>query len=69
MSSVEPRATPDSLGELTARVTRDIATLDGELTEIDMLVTQARTEAERHELKRTQATEKLIRLGLRELSS
>jgi two-component system, NarL family, sensor histidine kinase DegS len=59
VSSVEPRAKPDSLGELTARVTRDIATLDGELAEIDMLVTQARTEAERHELKRTQATEKL----------
>ena len=59
MSSVEPRPTPDSLAELTARVTRDIATLDGELAEIDMLVTQARTEAERHELKRTQATEKL----------
>ena len=62
MSSVEPRAKPDSLGELTARVTRDIATLDGELAEIDMLVTQARTEAERHELKRTQATEKLASL-------
>ncbi len=62
MSSVEPRAKPDSLGELTARVTRDIATLDGELAEIDMLVTQARTEAERHELKRTQAIEKLASL-------
>ena len=62
MSSVEPSAKPDSLGELTARVTRDIATLDGELAEIDMLVTQARTEAERHELKRTQATEKLANM-------
>jgi two-component system, NarL family, sensor histidine kinase DegS len=62
VSSVEPRATPDSLGELTARVSRDVATLDGELAEIDMLVTQARTEAERHELKRTQATEKLAGL-------
>ena len=62
MSSVEPRAAPDSLGELTARVSRDIVTLDGELAEIDMLVTQARTEAERHELKRTQATEKLAGL-------
>jgi two-component system, NarL family, sensor histidine kinase DegS len=62
VSSVEPRATPDSLGELTARVGRDLATLDSELAEIDMLVTQARTEAERHELKRTQATEKLASL-------
>jgi two-component system, NarL family, sensor histidine kinase DegS len=62
VSSVEPRATPDSLGELTARVGRDLATLDSELAEIDMLVTQARTEAERHELKRTQATDKLASL-------
>jgi two-component system, NarL family, sensor histidine kinase DegS len=62
VSSVESGAAPDTLGELTARVTRDIATLDGELAEIDMLVTQARTEAERHELKRTQATEKLAAL-------
>jgi two-component system sensor histidine kinase DegS len=59
VSTVEPGPAPDALGELTARVTRDLATLDGELAEIDMLVTQARTEAERHELKRTQATEKL----------
>ena len=62
MSSVEPRATPDSLGELSTRVGRDLATLDSELAEIDMLVTQARTEAERHEFKRTQATEKLASL-------
>jgi two-component system sensor histidine kinase DegS len=48
-----------SIGDLTDRVTRDIATLDGELAEIDMLVAQARVEAERHELKRTQTTEKL----------
>jgi two-component system sensor histidine kinase DegS len=48
-----------SIGDLTERVTRDIATLDGELAEIDMLVTQARVEAERHELKRTQTAEKL----------
>jgi len=62
VATVEPGAAPDALGELTARVTRDIATLDGELAEIDMLVTQARTEAERHELKRTQATDKLASL-------
>src|SRR5215210_3017293 len=41
------------------RVTRDVSTLDGELAEIDMLVNQARVEAERHELKRTQTAEKL----------
>ncbi len=59
MPSIETGATPNSLGELTARVTSEIATLDGELAEIDMLVQQARTEAERHELKRAQAAEKL----------
>ena len=34
----------------------------GELAEIDMLVAQARTEADRHELKRAQAEEKLAEL-------
>jgi two-component system sensor histidine kinase DegS len=51
-----------SLGDLTDRLIRDIATLDGELAEIDMLVTQARVEAERHELKRAQTAEKLAGL-------
>jgi two-component system sensor histidine kinase DegS len=57
--STEPSAAPDVLGELNARVSREIATLDGELAEIQMLVQQARTEAERHELKRSQTAEKL----------
>jgi two-component system sensor histidine kinase DegS len=39
-----------------------VATLDRELAEIDMLVAQARVEAERHELKRAQAQEKLAEL-------
>lgn len=62
MPSTETDATPDALGELTTRVTREITTLDGELAEIDMLVQQARTEAERHEMKRALATEKLATL-------
>jgi two-component system sensor histidine kinase DegS len=66
VSLPESAAATDAQGELTARVTREIATLDAELAEIDMLVTQARTEAERHELKRTQTTEKLA--GLPEAS-
>jgi len=66
VSLPESAAAPDAQAELTARVTREIATLDAELTEIDMLVAQARTEAERHELKRTQTTEKLA--GLPEAS-
>jgi two-component system sensor histidine kinase DegS len=57
--STEPSTDPDTLSELTARVTRELATIDGELAEIEMLVQQARTEAERHELKRSQTAEKL----------
>ena len=59
MTTANPGTKPSALSDLTSRVTRDIATLDGELAEIDLLVTQARTEAERHELKRTQTVEKL----------
>ncbi len=59
MSQTEPGAVPDTLGDVIARVTRDVATLDGEMVEIDMLVQQARSEAERHETKRVQAAEKL----------
>jgi two-component system, NarL family, sensor histidine kinase DegS len=62
VASIESGVTPDHLGELTARIAREIATLDNELAEIDMLVQQARTEAERHELKRGQAAEKLAAL-------
>jgi two-component system sensor histidine kinase DegS len=62
VSSKEAGATLDTLGDVVARVIREIAALDGELAEIDMLVQQARTEAERHELKRAQATEKLAAL-------
>ncbi len=57
--STEPGAAPDTLGDVIARITREITSLDGELVEIEMLVQQARTEAERHELKRVQATDKL----------
>ena len=50
---------PTSAGDLAARVAAEIQSLDHELTEIEMLVTQARTEAGRHEQKRVQATERL----------
>jgi two-component system, NarL family, sensor histidine kinase DegS len=42
-----------------AQVSEDIAALDRELAEIELLVGQARAEAARHEQKRVQATEKL----------
>jgi two-component system sensor histidine kinase DegS len=46
-------------GALAERLAKDISALDGELTEIDMLVAQAKTEATRHEQRRVQTTEKL----------
>jgi two-component system sensor histidine kinase DegS len=46
-------------GALAERLAKDISALDGELTEIDMLVAQAQTEATRHEQRRVQTTEKL----------
>jgi two-component system sensor histidine kinase DegS len=50
---------PDDLPALAARAATDVETLDRELAEIDMLVEQARTEAVRHEARRTQTAEKL----------
>lgn len=47
--------TPDLVGRLHA----DVATLDRELAEIDMLIGQARAEAGRHEQKRAQAAERM----------
>jgi two-component system sensor histidine kinase DegS len=54
--------TTDPPNDLSARILADVATLEAELTEIDMLVAQARTESERHELKRSQAAAKIAAL-------
>ncbi|HET9457931.1 MAG TPA: histidine kinase [Candidatus Limnocylindrales bacterium] len=62
MASTDPAGSSESPGELSARVTRNLATLDRELAEIDLLVQQARTEAERHEQKRAQQAEKIAGL-------
>ena len=59
-SSRDPSAgAADGDLDLAGRLAREIAALDGELTEIDMLVAQAQTEATRHEQRRVQTTEKL----------
>ena len=50
----------------TDAVATEVANLERELGEIDMLITQARTEAERHEHKRSQASEKLTALAERQ---
>jgi two-component system sensor histidine kinase DegS len=54
-TSVDGPATaePGSPAALAERVERDVATLDRELAEIDLLVQQAAAESERHEAKRS----------------
>jgi two-component system sensor histidine kinase DegS len=47
------------VGDLATRLSTEIAALDNELTEIEMLVAQAQSEATRHEQRRVQTTEKL----------
>ena len=50
---------PASGAQLAADLVVDVVSLDKELTEIDMLIGQARAEAGRHEQKRAQLAEKL----------
>jgi two-component system sensor histidine kinase DegS len=45
--------------ELAARLTAEAAAVESEIEEIDLLITQARTEAARHETRRTAAADKL----------
>ena len=49
---------PDPGENLAARLEEDLAALDRELTEIEMLAGQVRAEAARHEQKRAQAAER-----------
>ena len=50
---------PASAAQLAADIGTDVAAIDRELAEIDMLVGQARAEAARHEQKRAQLNAKL----------
>jgi two-component system, NarL family, sensor histidine kinase DegS len=59
VASTQPETAPGSLADVAARAAAQVAQLDRELAEIDMLITQARVEAERHELKRSTALEKI----------
>ena len=52
-------APPTSLPELGARFADELAHLDAELGEVDLLIAQARTEATRHETRRAAASDKL----------
>lgn len=47
---------------LSTRLADDLATLDKELTEVDLLVTQARAESTRHEARRVSTADKLVGL-------
>jgi two-component system sensor histidine kinase DegS len=57
-------AASDRAGGLAGRLATDLDALDKELREIEMLVAQARSEAERHEQKRVQGAEKLNQTNL-----
>ena len=48
-----------TLPDLSARMATEMARLEVELGEIDLLIAQAKTEAERHEVRRVAAAEKL----------
>jgi two-component system, NarL family, sensor histidine kinase DegS len=61
LTELRPAEDPDP-GGLAGRVDSELATLDGELTEIDLLVQQARVEADRHEMKRSQTADRVATL-------
>ncbi len=55
----QPATGSDVPSTLSEQLRHEIVGLDAELTEIDMLIQQARTEAERHQAKRTAVDERL----------
>jgi two-component system sensor histidine kinase DegS len=52
-----------SIAELSARATRELAKLEGEMAEIDLLAQQARAEATRHEQRRAQSADRLAAMS------
>ena len=60
MTDIAPSpAPPASLSDLSGRMAGELAHLDTELEEVDLLATQAKTEAERHETRRVAMVDKL----------
>jgi two-component system sensor histidine kinase DegS len=59
--AIEPLPLP--LLEIAERARREVDLLTREINDVDLLLQQARTEASRHEQKRSQAAEKLKSLG------
>jgi two-component system sensor histidine kinase DegS len=58
MTDPASTAPAPTLGDLSTRLADDLLKLDGELREVDQLITQAKSEATRHEGRRAAATEK-----------
>ncbi len=56
---VEPIPPPADLSELATRLDEEVVRLDGELGEVDLLITQAKTEALRHESRRSHSADRL----------
>ena len=61
MTEPEPAAAIDP-GGFADRIDTELATLEAELTEIELLVQQARSEADRHEMKRSQTADRVATL-------
>src|SRR6188768_1779096 len=60
MTDVAPSPTPPtSLPELSGQMADELARLETELGEVELLIEQARTEAGRHEARRVAASDKL----------
>jgi two-component system, NarL family, sensor histidine kinase DegS len=60
MTDIAPSPTPPtSLPELSGQMADELARLEAELGEVELLIDQARTEAGRHETRRVAAVEKL----------
>ena len=58
-----PAPPPADLAELGARLVEDVARLDSELGEVDLLIAQAKTEAARHETRRIAAADNVAALA------
>ncbi len=61
MTEPRPAAAMDP-GAFADRIDAELTSLDAELTEIDLLVQQARSEADRHEMKRSQTADRVATL-------
>jgi two-component system sensor histidine kinase DegS len=62
MTDPAPTAPAATLGDLSGRLADDLIKLDGELAEVDVLITQAKTEAARHEARRVTSADKFTAL-------